>query len=264
MQFENSLPIVLAVFLPTLALMFTFVHHARIQRGQRIPPFRPLPGLNEFQTSLGRVAESGRPVHVATGASEPGALGPTAPALASLLLVQRVAENTVRRGGTVIISAGDLPSYAGARGAVRQAYNQTGFATEYRPDAIRLVAHQTPIAYAAGVAARYAEQPLAASLVAGEYGAEALLIGAEGAVRNVPQIGAAATINGAAVLALTSDALLIGEELFAAEAYLAQQPTPRARLLTQDVLRLAVIGILLAGILYELARVVVAPDLPPL
>lgn len=53
---------------------------------------------------------------------------------------------------------------------------------------------------------------------------------------------------------LTTSATLIGEEIFAAEAYIAPDGPAQARLLTQDTLRTAVIVLLVAGFLYSLIQ----------
>ena len=237
------------LIIPVLAVIFTWLYHARVQAG-KAPPFRPLPGIASLETRLGEMVESGRPVHVATGASQRGTIGATAETLASLLITQRMAEVATRQGGGIVVTNGDVVTNAAARGIVRQAYRQTSFAADYRGHEAQLVAHQTPVAYAAGVARRYAVEPMDASLVVGDYGAEALLITEEGAARGVPQLAGATTLNALPALTLSAAATLVGEELFAAEAYLGSAAAPKARLLTQDALRWLVILLLLGGIAY--------------
>jgi hypothetical protein len=64
------------------------------------------------------------------------------------------------------------------------------------------------------------------------------------------------------LMLLTTPATLIGEEIFAAEAYVASPGPPQARLMTQDVLRTAVILLLIGGFVYSLLQP--ALGLPPL
>jgi hypothetical protein len=61
---------------------------------------------------------------------------------------------------------------------------------------------------------------------------------------------------------LTTPATLIGEEIFAAEAYISSVGSAQARLLTQDVLRTVVIVLLISGFVYSLIQP--ALRLPPL
>lgn len=251
------------LLLAALALLFTWLHHARVSRGN-IPGFRPLAGVNDFARRAEELVEAGRPVHIATGASEPGAIGPTAASLASLTIVQRLAEVITRRGGRLIVTTGDITSLLAARGSLRQAYRRTGFAADYNAADAQLVAHQAPLPYAAGVASRYAVEPIDMSVVVGDYGAEALLIGEEGAERRIPQISGATTLSALPALALSTDAALIGEELFALEAYLSEEATPKARLLTHDALRWVVVLLIVLGVVYQIANLTLGLHLPVL
>jgi hypothetical protein len=106
---------------------------------------------------------------------------------------------------------------------------------------VQLLAHQDPMAYASGVTTLYGRQKLEASQLLGSFGQEILLAGEDGAQRGVAQIGGATTTTALPLIYLTSEDALIGEEIYAAEAYLARSPAPLARLLTQDALRTVVI-----------------------
>jgi hypothetical protein len=238
-----------------ISLPLTLVFAIRA-RAKRLPAFRPLPGIAQLRAHMSDVSESGKPLHVATGASQPGVIGPTAETIASLLIAQRITEETIRRGGKVALTSGDIVAHTALRGTLHQAYRQAGFASDYQGDAVQLVAQNTPVSYAAGVAARYAAEPVAASMIAGNYGAEALLISEEGAARGVWQVAATSSLDALPVLAISADATLIGEELFAAEAYLSEMPGPKARLLTQDALRWMILVLLVIGIIWQVLALV--------
>ena len=260
MQIPFASDLILLI-IPLLAVVFTWLFHSRVQAG-KIPRFRPLPGIASLEARLSELVEAGRPVHVATGASQPGTVGATAETLASLLITQRLAQASTRQGGGIAVTNGDVVTNAAARGIVRQAYHQTSFAADYGGYEAQLAAHQTPVAYAAGVARRYAVEPMDASLVVGDYGSEALLIAEEGAQRGVPQLSGATTLSALPALTLSTDATLVGEELFAAVAYLSSAPAPKARLLTQDALRWIVILLLIGGIAYVSLNALFALGLP--
>ncbi len=261
-QFLRLLPLLLALLLPGLAVVFTWLHYSRARAG-RLPMFRPLPGLADLQRRLGQAVELGRPVHIGIGSTQAPLLGPSGETMAALLLAQRLTESTTRRGGSVAVTTGDIAAHAAARGLVRQAYEATGFAGDYPTDDLLLVAQQTPVAYAAGVAARTHSQPFEASILAGDYGAEALLITADSPAL-LPQVAAATNLSALPVLTLSTAATLVGEELWAAEAYVAGTPLPQARLMTQDALRRTVLVILMLGMLYQLAVALFQLNLPSL
>ena len=170
----------------------------------------------------------------------------------------------VRRGGSVTATTGDIVSLAAVRGTLHQAYRGTAFAADYRGSNVQLVAHQAPIPYAAGVAQRYAVEPMDMGVVVGDYGGEALLIGEEGADQGVPQIAGATTLSALPALALSTDATLIGEELFAMEVYLTADNASKARLLTQDMLRRAIVLLIVAGAMYQVLNMALHLNLPSL
>jgi hypothetical protein len=73
----------------------------------------------------------------------------------------------------------------------------------------------------------------------------------------VPQFGGATTTTALPLVYLTTEGTLIGEEIYAAEAYLDRSATPRARLLTQDTLRTVIIVALLTLLLLSAAGVTI-------
>jgi hypothetical protein len=97
------------------------------------------------------------------------------------------------------------------------------------------------MAYASGMTTLYGRQKLEASQLIGSFGQEVLLASENGAQQGVPQVGGATTTTALPLLYLTTDATLIGEEIYAAEAYLSRSPAPRARLMTIDTLRTVII-----------------------
>lgn len=256
-----ELVLLLTLLVMTLLLVLFFA--ARIRSGAA-PAVRPLPGIDRFRARLGQVAESGQPIHVATGSGQFGTPGATAETIASLMIAQRIAEETTQRGGNVAATTGEIIGHAAVRGAMRRAYRQAGFVSEYQPQRVQLVAHNDATAYAAGVAARYAADDVAASVIAGNYGAEALLITGEGAARNIPQVAAASSLAALPVLALSADATLIGEELFAAEAYLSAAAAPKARLEAHDALRWLLALLIVAGIMWQLLALFLPGQVPQL
>jgi hypothetical protein len=129
---------------------------------------------------------------------------------------------------------------------MRQAYQAAGLGEDYDSANVQFLAHQDGMAYAAGVTTLYGRQRLEASQMLGSFGQEFILIGEDGAQRGVPQIAGATATTAQPLIYLTADSALIGEEIYAAEAYLARTPEPTARLLTQDVLRTLVIIVIVS------------------
>ncbi len=242
-------------------LLLTLWYHARIRAGHK--PFRrPLPALDVLWAALGRGAETGRAIHVSPGSGTIGNRATTAETVVGLLSVERVASEAAFNGAHILASSGDAVSHLALRGSIRQSYQQAGQGQDYHPGSVQLLAHGDSRAYAAGVAAIYARQHLEASQLLGSFEQEFLLLGEEGAMREVPQVTGSASAAALPVMFLSSRSVLIGEEVFAAEAYLATTPAPQARLLTQDFLRTLLILLIVGGLLYSLLQATLG--LPPL
>lgn len=252
----------------TLGLIITLVvviavlyHHARAQAG-RVRPLRPLPALDLIRSAVRRGAESGRAVHLSPGAGTIGGRSGTAETIAGLLSVERVAGDAALKGATVLSSAGDAVAYLALRGLLRQAYQRAGLAQDYNPVNVQLLAHQDPLAYASGVAGIYERQRVEASQLVGQFGQELPLFSVEGVQRGVPQLLGASTPTAAALALLSSETVLIGEEIYAVDAYLAPTTEAQGRLMTHDFLRTSLIVLILAGLAYSVVRLFTG--LPPI
>ncbi len=236
-----------------VVVILTLLHHARALAGKRPINRRPLLGLSVIGHALARGAETGRAIHLSPGSGAIGARASTAETIAGLLMVERVATEAALNGAPLLTSSGDAVAHLALRGTLRQVYQRAGLGQDYDPANVQLLAHQDAMAYASGVTTLYGRQQLEASQLVGAFGQEFLLAGEDGAQRGVPQVGGATTTTALPLVYLTTEGALIGEEIYAAEAYLARSPAPLARLLTLDVLRtvviIAIVVVLLAAAL---------------
>jgi hypothetical protein len=239
----------LLLIIALIVVGLTLWHHARALSGKRPISRRPLPGLEVMRRALARGAETGRAIHLSPGSGAVGTRSGTAETVAGLLAAERVASEAALNGAPILVSSGDAVAHLALRGSLRQAYQRAGLGQDYDPVNVQLLAHQDPMAYASGVTTLYGRQKLEVSQLIGSFGQEFLLAGEVGAQRDVPQLAGATTTTALPLIYLTADGALIGEEIYAAEAYLARSPAPTARLLTQDALRTVVIVAILVLLL---------------
>jgi hypothetical protein len=247
-------PFLEAFFIILFALIvtaLTWLHYARARSGHKVAR-RALPALNVLRAALGRGAETGRAIHVSPGAGTIGNRATTAETIAGLLAAEQLARQAALNGAPVLVSSGDAVSHLALRGTLRQAYQNAGQAQDYKPQNIELLAHQDTAAYATGVMTLYARQQLEASQLLGSFSQEFLLCGEDGAQRGIPQVAGATSMAALPVILLSAQDTLIGEEIFAAEAYLSDDAASDARLRTQDVLRMAAIVLIVGGLVYTL------------
>jgi hypothetical protein len=256
---------VFVLLLVVIAITLTWLHHARVMHGH-VPTKRPIEALQALRYAMSRGAETGHPLHIAPGAGMLGAGEGTragsAAMIAGLLSSERIATEAALNGIPLMLSTSDAAAYLALRGTIRQAYQAAGQAQDFDPARVQLLAHHDDMAYATGVTTLYGRQQLEASVMLGSFGQEFLLIGEDGARRNLPQIVGSASSTALPLMMLSTPSTLIGEELYAAEAYLTSEPSAQARLLTQDTLRTLLIILIIGGFIYGLLQPVLG--LPPL
>jgi hypothetical protein len=261
---QGSIATTFGLIATLVALIAVLFFHARARAG-RVRVLRPLAAIEVLNGAIRRGAETGRAVHVSPGAGAVGDRLGTTETVAGLLAAERVASGAALRGTPLIASSGNAVAYLALRGALRQSYQRAGLAQDYSPVNVQLLAHQDPTAYAVSVAGVYERQRLEASQMVGSFGQELLLFSAEGQQRGVPQVIGAANPAAAALAVLSSDGPLVGDEIYAVDAYLSPEVEAQGRLLTHDFLRSLVIGLLVIGLLYAIfAALLGLPTVAPL
>jgi hypothetical protein len=238
-----------------LTISLVLLHHSRALAGRLPPGRRNIAAIAPMLRAIGRGSETGRPIHVSPGSGSIGGRATTVETVAGLLAAERVATEAARNGAPVLASSGEAVAHLALRGTVRQAYRNAGLSQSYDPETVQLVAHQDALAYAAGVTALYGRQPIEASQMVGSFGDEFILIGESGAQQQVPQLVGAVASQAQPLVYLTTSTPLIGEEVYAAEAYLARSAAPQARLLTHDILRQVVIALIVVLIVVRFAGI---------
>jgi hypothetical protein len=242
-----------------IVVIVTLLHHERVRTGKITIQLRPLAGLDVLRRALAHGAETGRAIHVSPGPGTIGGRGTTGETIAGLLAAERIATEAALNGAGILCSSGDAVAHLSLRGTLRQAYQRAGLGQDYRPGNVELLSQQDSMAYASGVTTLYGRQPLEASQMFGAFDQELLLAGEVGEQLHVPQIVAATSTTAQPLALLSAQGTLIGEELYAAEAYIGSAPSAQARLLTFDALRsvvlLTIVVLIIARPLLELLGV---------
>jgi len=217
----------------------------RSKKGPR-PSVRPLPTFQDMRAQAGYAAESGGAIHIALGSG--GLSGEDAiTSLAGIQAVEALADAAVSYKAPPIITVGDPTLLPLAQDILRRAYERNGLAEVYDPGRVRFVA-PSPVAYAAGAANVVTAENVTASVMAGAFGAEVSLIADAGDRRDLPQFAAAAAPRAIGALYPTVDRLAMGEELYAAGAYITGEQRDLVSLVAQDVLRVILVLIILGTV----------------
>jgi hypothetical protein len=216
----------------------------RLKKGNQLQ-LRPLSAFSTLEGNVGKATESASRFHISVGqASLNGAANPTS--IAAMNVLDRLARDGCANNTPPIVSVGEGTLLLVAQERLQDAYRQAELGQDEAPAVAEFVAHETdPYAYAGGVASLIQQNRLASNVLVGHFGPE-LAIMAEAATRkNVDQIVGTDDPTTLALGAAMTDNLLVGEELFAAGAYLNGTLSQLAAVQTQDILRLLItLGIL--------------------
>jgi hypothetical protein len=230
-----------------LALVFTgLILILNVMMRGRWPVFRNLPGYDAVHSDVDASVEAGSRVHMALGEGQIIGVGAEAE-LAGLSALAKVAQAASVSDRPPVATSSDGITALLAQNVMYSTYRQMRVEERFDHDLGRL-AGLGPAGYTAGAMLTPREERVSATFLLGAMGAEAALIADTGAQRGSVIAAVTDPVGQAAVFA-TTDNPLLGEELFAAGAYLKVSHIHAASLQAQDILRWIAIGAILLGAL---------------
>jgi hypothetical protein len=240
----------LALLFLLLFVVFFILFTYRATRGARVL-LRPNRLYARFLNLAAQAVETGRPIHLGMGiGSLSGGIGANVGTAESFVALAVFATLADRARGAVQPLQGttaDGTVLAAALGIVHRRDAQDGQTGPALNKAVRFYGPD-PLAYAAGVRQTLAERRHLANVLLGYLGAEGLWI-AETNIKNTPaQLGGTTPPASSALLAMSLDQMVIGEDVFAAGAYLGRI-AHLGSLVTQDLMRIVIILSILVGVI---------------
>lgn len=216
----------------------------KVARGSSEVPIRRVSGVDALDECVGRATELGRPVHYTMGNTSTS--GIDAQVFASLAILDYVARRCAEYETRIIVTNNLAALQPVTEEIVRQAFLSAGKTDEYRPTDIRYLS-DNQMAYTSGCIATMHQEKIAANLMFGPFQAESLMFCETGYLLNAMQVGGTAFTHQLPFFVAACDYTLIGEELFAAGAYLSGNPEGIGSLLMQDVGRVISIALIVLG-----------------
>jgi hypothetical protein len=206
---------------------------------------RQIPAFDRLARSLGLSIEDGKRLHIALGY---GGLFDArgGSALAGLALLRNIAERTSVSDMPSVATAGDPTLGLLTQDTLQAGYQAAGVGEAYVHTMGR-VSGLTPFSYSAGTMHIPQNENVSTNILLGHLGPEAALLAEASDRSGIELIGATDDLAGQSVLFVSSQEPLIGEELFAAGAYLNADPAHAASLTVQDIFRWLIIIALIGG-----------------
>ena len=227
----------IVMFFAILILGGTLMYNIRYaERGGEIY-LRPIPGLKAVEEAVGRSTEMGRPILYVPGIQDMDQVE----TVAGVVVLGHVAKMTARYETSLNVPVARSIVMKAAREACRESYTVEGRPDMFNEDMVHYLTDDQ-FAYAAGVNGIMVREKPAACLYKGKFYAESLILTESGNSIGAIQISGTASQAQIPFFVTACDYTLIGEEFFAASAYLSQKPELVGGVRGQDMIKLAVIG----------------------
>jgi len=228
------------VVLVTILLAFLALIHRRSPFS-----FRSIPAFWRVRRAASLVVEDGTRLHVSLGNGS--ILTPAgASALAGLSLLRRLAEFTSLSDRPPIATSGTGLLNLLAQDSLRTAHDAVVIDETFDMNNARVTGF-TPLAYVAGVMPAIRDEGISSNVFIGNFGPEVGLLVEAADRQNAAVVAASDSLTAQAVLFPSSSETIIGEELYAAGAYLQSGPAHAASLVVQDILRWLIIVALIVA-----------------
>jgi hypothetical protein len=208
------------------ALVLGFI--AAAKRGMELY-IRPLSGIAAVDEAIGRATEMNRPILYVLGLGAPDDIA----TIASYTILSRVAKKVAEHRTELLVPCYDAVVMSIAQETVRQAYLDAGRPDEYKEDIVYFVT-QEQFAYVAAVNGTMLRRQTATNFYLGVFYAESLILAETGSLAGSIQISGTDRVTQIPFFIVACDYTLIGEELYAASAYLGREPKLLGTLKAQD------------------------------
>lgn len=210
--------LIIAVFLYSLS---------RAKKGQSF--IRRINGLDAIEEAVGRATEMGKPIFYTTGLYDIEAIS----TIASVFVLGEVAKKVAAYDCGLVVPHKQFLTMSVCRAVTKEAYAEAGRSDSYKEDS-NFFLNPDQFAYATGVEAIITREKPAACFYMGSFAAEALLMSEVGTTVGAIQVAGTDSEDQLPFFFTSCDYTLIGEELYAAGAYLSKDPLLVSALKVQD------------------------------
>lgn len=220
-----------------------------IQAAKRGKEFyiRRIAGLDSMEEAIGRATEKGRPILYVPGISDLDDIQ----TIASLTILSHLAERSAEYNTELIVPCRFSMVLSAAREVVREAYIKAGRPDAFKADNIFYLTDDQ-FGFVAGIDGIMLREKPAANFFMGSFYAESLILAETGFATGAIQTAGTAQAHQLPFFVVSCDYTLIGEELFAASAYLSKDPQQLGSLKGHDFGKLLVIILIIVGVIFEI------------
>jgi len=217
---------------------------------------RRIAGLEAVDEAVGRATEMGRAILYIPGTGYVDSIA----TIASMNLLGEIAKKAAEYGTQIKVPCRDPIVFTVTREIVKGAYLQVGKPDAFDPECVTFLVENT-LAYASAVDGMMMRERPATNFLMGSFGAESLILAETGASVGAIQISGTDSTTQLPFFVVACDYTLLGEELYAASAYLSREPLMLGALKGQDWGKAIIAAVLL---ITSFLAVVFKVDVSPL
>jgi hypothetical protein len=204
---------------------------------------RRIAGLEAVQDAVGRATEMGKPILYVPGIADIDDIQ----TIAAVTILGRVATMVAEYDADLLVPCSRSLVMSTAQEVVKEAYLEAGRPDAYKRENIRYLTDDQ-FGFVAGVDGIMVREKPAANFYLGTFYAESLILAETGHSIGAIQIAGTAMPSQLPFFIAACDYTLIGEELFAASAYLSREPRLLGSLLGQDWGKVIILISILLGV----------------
>jgi hypothetical protein len=194
------------------------------RKGAKPRGIRTIDAYESLPAAVGAAVETGRRIHISLGSGLIGEVN-TAATISGLGVLDQVASVTAISDKPPIVTTADGAAMLLAQDTLRGVYKRQNASEQYDPLSAQ-VAGLTPLGFGAALPGLMSDEKVAGTLLIGSVGQEAVLLAEAGRRAGVSTVAGSDLPAAQAVLFATADQPLVGEDLFAGNAYINRRSAP--------------------------------------
>lgn len=238
-----------------LILSIGIIYYIVTARSGKNLYIRKIAGLESIDESVGRATEMGRPILFIPGTLDLDDMQ----TIAGLTLLGRLAQKVAEYDATLIVPVCRSMVLSTAKEVVKEAYLKAGRPDAYNPDSVFYLTDDQ-FGFVAGVDGIIVREKPAANFFLGAFYAESLILAETGFSSGAIQTSGTAMPSQLPFFVVACDYTLIGEELYAASAYLSKDPQQLGSLKGQDLGKALFMILLVIGVILEIFDIHIIND----
>ncbi len=235
----------IGVVITLLVVAFVLFNIARANKGKELF-IRRIGGLNAIDEAVGRATELGKPVFMVPGLSD----NINAKSMQAINIFAYVSRVASRFSNPIMVCCYNASILAVAQEVIRDVYQQEGAIEKYDPDSVRFISDRQ-FAFAAATSGLILREQAAAVFLLGEFYAESLILAETANSIGAIQVASSTELTQTPFFIAACDYVLIGDEFYAASAYLTRQPVLVGSLVGQDWGKLLILAMLALGVFWN-------------